>query len=460
MFSQKSFELHLVVAPLLVLTLATGAVAQQTPGTSMTTQTASQASAAVAPASASEAMDRAAVAEARLHEAVRRVLVDRAVTDPATDSGQGAARHQVTVVADKGDVKGRARLYIPLGPNGDAQITFAAPLSGGQSATFANATGLAPNVTVNGSVKVAVWSKRLVPQSALEKAVRAAAAITPETVSTLPPERQWLAGLETLRQEVALGGQASAAEAAARVVSTRLDLPRHFARLATPTLAADPGRFYAAVAESFPELIATRWAAYITPGVEATQHSTDYLDEATSETRSFKDTTSMVSFSGGVSRLAEWKKAGATQPLLTPLFYAGVSFRGGDSVKVPDEKNVCRPIGASGALECVTAPVGAPVAANLMSVTLEYRHWAFNQTLGINPRWTFTRQRPNGGGDERRIKTLEVPIYFMHQVKDIATPDVTFGADLAGGVNIGWRDDGTKDGAFVTLFLTKVFGLP
>lgn len=49
----------------------------------------------------------------------------------------------------------------------------------------------------------------------------------------------------------------------------------------------------------------------------------------------------------------------------------------------------------------------------------------------------------------------------MHQVKDVNVRDVTFGADLAGGVSLGWRKEETaskhQSGAFVTLFLTKIF---
>jgi hypothetical protein len=48
----------------------------------------------------------------------------------------------------------------------------------------------------------------------------------------------------------------------------------------------------------------------------------------------------------------------------------------------------------------------------------------------------------------------------MRLVKDIDNRDFEFGADLVGGVNVGFRTGGQRDGAFITLFFTKAFGLP
>jgi hypothetical protein len=277
--------------------------------------------------------------------------------------------------------------------------------------------------------------------------------------SALPSDRQTLAGLEGLRRAAALQGPSLAV---ARVAQAETYRPRLASILASPSLVATPERFYAAVVQALPELVETRWAAYVTPGFESTHTAVDYLDKDTGETKPFEDTTQLFTFSGGVSHLAEWRKGkgDASEAIITPLMYAGISFRSGDSVRVPDEGHVCRPLAAgSEALECLDGPVGSPTSSNFTSFTAELRYWAYDQSLGLNPKYTYSRQKPDGGA-EKIVKTFEVPIYFMHQVKDINVRDVTFGADLAGGVNVGWRDDGTRSGPFLSVFFTKIFGMP
>ena len=403
----------------------------------------------VATAKSAQGEDEAAtVAAEHLRRAVRRVLVEAAVADPSTSSTQAASQHQVTVVADKGEVSGRARFYIPIGPITDGQITFTTPLAGGRG-TFATLDGLGKNVTVNASVKVTLWSKTLTPPAGTATAARTVSGGAP----SLTPTRQFFADLERLRQGAATGEVRAVATAVADSGDRRL------ARVsASPSLTSTPERFYAAVAQELPDLVATRWAAHLTGGVESTRHSVGYLPNDTAKSETFEKTVSVAAFSAGVSKIAEWQKKGETTKSLTPLFYAGLSGRGGDTVTTPDKKNICRPLGsAPGVSECFDTPVGSPTEASVFSLTAEFRYWAYDQSIGLNPRFTYTSEETT---TKKTIKTFEVPIYFMHLAKDINVRDITFGADLTGGVSIGWRNDGSKTSPFVTLFLTKVFGLP
>jgi hypothetical protein len=421
---------------------------------------AAHAAVAVAASTGPGSEQSASVAAAALQQAVRRVLIEAAVADPTTSSNQGASQHQLTVVADKGDVSGRARFYLPIGPNADGQITLTTPLSSGKG-TFATLNGIGKNVSVSASLKFSVWSKTLLSTTNEAAAQVASLARTVAGGPTpLSPTRQFLADLENIRRAAAIAGENRTIAAAATVSSGAAGDQRLARLVAAPSITSTPERFYAAVVQQLPELVSTRWAAYLTPGLETTRHSVDYLETETAASNTFEKAASVVTFAGGVSRMAEWRKSGEGDKLLTPLFYAGISFRGGNSVSVPDEKNICRPFGSSGASECLDSPVGMPSQSNIKSITVEYRHWAYDQSLGLNPRFTYSVEESEPAATRKTLKSFEVPIYFMHQVKDINVRDITFGADLTGGVSIGWRDDGSKSGAFATIFLTKVFGLP
>lgn len=439
------------VSALVVLSTGGDALAQ---AQTSTVQTA-QAAVAAAASSGLGSEQSASIAAAAIQNAVRRVLVEGAVADPTTSSNQGASQHQLTVVADKGEVNGRARFYLPIGPNADGQITLTTPLSSGKG-TFATLNGIGRNVSVNASLKFSVWAKTLLPGTQVASVARSVAG----GPTPLPGNRQFLADLENIRRAAATAGETRAIAAAAVASSAGTGDQRLARLIASPTITSTPERFYAAVVQQLPELVATRWAAYLTPGFETTRHSVDYLEADTAASNTFEKGTSVVTFSGGVSRMAEWRKSGEGDKLLTPLFYAGISFRAGNSVSVPDEKNICRPFGSGGASECLDAPVGVPSQSRIQSTTIEYRLWAYDQSLGINPRFTYSVEESEPPATKKTLKTFEVPVYFMHQVKDINVRDITFGADLTGGISIGWRDDGTKSGAFATIFLTKVFGLP
>ena len=98
------------------------------------------------------------VTDAALAKAVRRVLVERTVTDPlSVTTGQAGAQHQVTMVAEHGEVSGRARFYVPMNDKSDWIVTFTAPLTG-KNATFATETGLGNNASANVGMKLTFWS--------------------------------------------------------------------------------------------------------------------------------------------------------------------------------------------------------------------------------------------------------------------------------------------------------------
>jgi hypothetical protein len=99
--------------------------------------------------------------DAALARAVRRSLIERTVADPQSGtSTQAASQHQLSVVAEQGDVSGRARFYVPISDKTDFIVTFTGPLSS-KSGTFATETGLGKNASVNGAFKITLFSKQV-----------------------------------------------------------------------------------------------------------------------------------------------------------------------------------------------------------------------------------------------------------------------------------------------------------
>ena len=219
----------------------------------------------------------------------------------------------------------------------------------------------------------------------------------------------------------------------------------------------DPDRFWAAVAQD-PTIVSTRWSAAITPSFESNRSAGNYLTDKYEE-KKYDEDTEVFTLAGGVSLVTEVKQTAASKETVSaPRFFFGGSFRAGNSISVPDKQNVCLTV-AEGTSRCVESPVGTIAKADFVSATLELRYWELKRSFGINPRYTFSKQTPDGA-ESVKVHTVEMPIYLMHKVSDITNPDFDFGSDLVGGVNIGWRDSGPNKGAFVTVFMSKAFGLP
>lgn len=423
---------------------------------------------------AQDATAETKAAVALFNRAVKRTVFEASTIEPLGESTQPSAQHQLTVVADKGDINGRARFYQPIGST-DLIVTFTGPLSGG-NATLATAHGLGKQVTVNGGIKLttAFGAKPTGANqvSAVNALIEHSATTSTKSCPSDDPSHpeadarriaSALCKFELLRQIAADPTQP--ARTAAAIESTQAariaaasehnqeakDAPqlRVLSRmLLSQRLAASPERTYAAVAQLNPELV-KKWTATFTPGFEVQHQSVGYLVNPSLDSATFDRTTRMVTLSAGVSHLDGNAK---------PLYYAGMSFKGGTAIDVGDSRNICRALSGTAGTECLDAPLGAPTSASQESLTVEWRQWLHRQALGLNPRYSYVRTKPDEAA-AGAVHTVDIPIYFMRQVTDIDTPDVALGADLIGGVNVGWRS-GPQKGAFLSLFISKAFGLP
>jgi len=98
----------------------------------------------------------------------------------------------------------------------------------------------------------------------------------------------------------------------------------------------------------------------------------------------------------------------------------------------------CDPVQGSTALEeCKSLPLGRPSAAQATILRAEYRR--FLGKIAIAPLASYNI--------DEEVLALELPIYFLHDAKDL----------LTGGVRLGWRDD---DGDLkASIFVGKPLGL-
>ena len=401
-------------------------------------------------------------ADATYSRALRQ-LQDRPLVDPLSGDTTTAAQHQISVVADKGEVNGRARFYLPIGENADWILTFAAPLTG-SNATFINEAGLGKNATANMGFKIRPWSKVTTPTKSADSTDQTIGNYRARLNEVLAHPVSVPAALEILRRAALDRNQSGAPISGSTLArglttKTQADISRTLAAaLDTPTLVASPERFFAAAVRDA-EVVRPTWSTFITPGFEYARSAGEYLTSDTHERKEFDEQVGFFTASGGLSYVGTVTKPDGKE-MNVPRFFLGSSFRGGKAVNVTDPEEFCLPA-TGGALNCVELPEGQPSRTNFNSFTFELRYWEIDKSLGVNPRYTRTSQEDDVAGATTRIThTFEIPIYFMRSVTDIGNRDFEFGADLVGGVNVGYRSGGQRNGAFVTLFFTKAFGLP
>lgn len=110
---------------------------------------------------------------------------------------------------------------------------------------------------------------------------------------------------------------------------------------------------------------------------------------------------------------------------------------------------ICRATSAPGVSDCEQLVKGAPVPADVNQLQLDLRFWpaAIAVSPGVRVTRTFeTVVTP-------AVTTYEVPTYFVRQKPES-------GMDFTAGVTAGYRDNGTKKGAFVSLLLGTLVSRP
>ena len=420
-------------------------------------------------AATAEETDRA------IARAARRTLANRAADDPDTSStNQTSDQSQATFVVDeKGGVNARARISVPFqNPMSHLQLTVTAPINQ-HNATFATRTGLGKNASFEAAFKhtffhhdikypagegrgtalpqMSSTARETVRHSRLGELAATLYGLT-DREDVLRAVPQTLATLRRFADTTGLG------PLVATLVSA--DAPEYGRLLSSRSLVGSADRFWAAYVQ-MPRLLQMTWTAHVSAAYVNERTTLDYLTDNTYEKRSFDRTATGATAAAGVSRVGTWKYDKTAEdkeepkPFTTPLFYAGVSYRNVGEVDVADPRNICTALTIT-ATECFKLPVGEPVFdGSAQRVIAEVRIWAMNQSVGVHPSYTWVTV------NNRTDEVAEMRFYFLHQVADIDSPDVKFGADLAGGVTFGVKR-GVPDGKgrYITVFLTKKFGLP
>jgi hypothetical protein len=111
-------------------------------------------------------------------------------------------------------------------------------------------------------------------------------------------------------------------------------------------------------------------------------------------------------------------------PVRWPAKYlVGVSYTFESSYQGKSKKQICTPLGTSGALSCRDIAVGAPSEVTRHLLRFEVRGYIVDGQLGFSPRFTVDM--------ENDVRGVECPFYFLKDGK----------GNLNGGVSVGWRSD-------------------
>jgi hypothetical protein len=107
------------------------------------------------------------------------------------------------------------------------------------------------------------------------------------------------------------------------------------------------------------------------------------------------------------------------------------------SYSASDPVQICRPLGATGALRCDDLPVQSPSRNRSSLISFEYRRLV-GTAVGLRPVVTYRTSS--------KVWGCQLPLYFLRDQQG-----------FTGGVALGWRSD-TKE-ATVTAFVGDVLGL-
>ena len=188
------------------------------------------------------------------------------------------------------------------------------------------------------------------------------------------------------------------------------------------------------------------------------------------------DRAVVLSFTGGISRPsftvaenAQFKSVtktartgevslgiitSARRDKLTRGYYVGGTITAGQAFNAT-ARNTCLPVAVSGATQCRNAVLSDPTPTDIESYQADLRYFFSNLKFAVGFRPSYDRK---AGADEKW--SIEVPLMFLQNSKDLQSALADDKAGLTGGVTLGIKD--TPDGpAFVAMFsVGSVFKLP
>jgi hypothetical protein len=144
----------------------------------------------------------------------------------------------------------------------------------------------------------------------------------------------------------------------------------------------------------------------------------------------------------------------ARRDKLTRGYYTGITVTAGKTYSAT-ARNTCLPVGDAGATQCRNAIVAEPSTSEVESYQGDFRYFFSNLKFAVGIRPGYDRKAPK---DEKW--SVEIPLLFLQNSKDLQSALADEKAGLTGGVTVGIRD--SPNGAvFSAMFsVGSIFRLP
>ena len=135
-----------------------------------------------------------------------------------------------------------------------------------------------------------------------------------------------------------------------------------------------------------------------------------------------------------------------------PLLFVGGGYAWGTTYEGQPKSDLCQPfVGES--LRCQNVAIGGPMEGQVKRLNIEGRAWLLSSKLAVSTRYIRDM--------EKDTNTVEFPVYFLQNVKDIEQdPAAQATPALTGGLTAGWQRRATQTEFYVYLFVGTVLGIP
>jgi hypothetical protein len=251
----------------------------------------------------------------------------------------------------------------------------------------------------------------------------------------------------------------STTRSVADIATARTDLRAAILNQGTPqaTPATDLRTRTNTESPSAPELkraFAREWRRLLRDGVVKTE--TSFVASGSFETAnqkfSFADSTTLATQQENRTGSSTELGIGLARARGTePLFYVGAGYQFGTTYEGQRKSTICQSFVAS-SLKCQDIAVGGPTESDVNQLALDGRIWLLRSKLALNARYLRDLTADTN--------TVEFPVYFLRQVKDIDDePAANTVPALTGGVTAGWRS-GQQREFYVYFFVGTVLGIP
>ena len=146
--------------------------------------------------------------------------------------------------------------------------------------------------------------------------------------------------------------------------------------------------------------------------------------------------------------------ASASRDSLTRGYYVGLNVIAGKTYS-GTQRQTCLPVGESGGTQCRNALLSEPQSSDMELYQGDFRYFFSGLKFAIGLRPGYDRK-----AGENEKWSVEVPLMFLQNSKDLQSALEGDKAGLTGGVAVGVRDSPNGNSFFAIFSVGSVFKLP